>query len=66
MALMARKAGRGAVSINFWELGSSNANPPAPPRGGLFNNRLNRESPQYLAIKRALIENAPRNILIIP
>lgn len=59
-AVMAKKAGRGAVGLNFWDFGSSNVRPPAPPRGGLFDNKLSRQSPQYLAVKRALLENAPK------
>jgi len=57
-ALMAKKVGRGAVGINFWDFEStemktaSNAN-----RGGIFDTQLSRQSPQYLAIKRALIEH---------
>ena len=65
-SMLARKAVEGAtVGLSFWDFVST---PPrsqfggnrALPRGGLFDVGLSLQTPQYLAVKRALLDNVPK------
>lgn len=59
-AVMAKKVGKGAVGLGFWDFVSKpKYSDKSTQRGGLFDENLSRQSPQYLAVKRALLEHAP-------